>query len=219
MSNIPTKTRLAASEREIQGLRDRNVVLERLLDTSQSPQAGPSLETHSTVDKSLDAPLNSIRELDKLLDTFFDCIGALFYITDRDHADAIFKAICASDHVHVPVAKIGYNSNDLQLRTLVSEIAGMAAIGVVHFQLADPKHAPPPQVADDLYLIARNGLEAAIQYNPLRAMKLAALLAMYNIIVHATVALSYAGLFFPASMIKFVYASLRLNRSRLKPRP
>ena len=84
-------------------------------------------------------------------------------------------------------------SRSLRLRTQVAELAGMAAIGVVHSQLVDPVASPPIQLADHLYTLARYGLDFALRHDPLRAMKVAALLAMYNIIVHATVALSYAG--------------------------
>jgi hypothetical protein len=76
---------------------------------------------------------------------------------------------------------------------MAAELAGMASIGIVHAQLANPTTAPLAELGEYFYAVAKLGLDTAIVYNPLRAVKLCTLIAMYNIIIHATVALAYLG--------------------------
>ncbi|KAK1910317.1 hypothetical protein P3342_006592 [Pyrenophora teres f. teres] len=99
--------------------------------------------------------------------------------------------ITASGNNETPIGDIFSHVNSLELRTYAAELAGMAAIGVVHAQLADPAKAPPAELADYFYAIAKHGLDSAILYNPLRAMKVCVLIGMYNVVVKATVALAY----------------------------
>lgn len=135
----------------------------------------------------------TLQVLDSLLATFFDVIGKLFYIAEKDEVKSTVESLRASGHDGIPLADLVTHSRSVHLRTQVSELAGMASIAVVHAQLIDPITSPPIELADHLYTIARYGLDSALQYDPLRAMKVAALLSMYNIVVHATVALTYAG--------------------------
>ena len=127
------------------------------------------------------------------LEMFHNCVGALFYIMNREEVQSRIISMTASGHNHIPLGTFFNNGSSLELRTYAAELAGMAAIGVVHAQLADPATAPPAELADYFYVVAKHGLDAAILYNPLRAMKVCALVGMYNIIVKATVALAYIG--------------------------
>ncbi|KAG9192483.1 hypothetical protein G6011_11217 [Alternaria panax] len=145
------------------------------------------------------APDQQYASIDKIngpLDMFFNCVGALFYIMNRDDVQVSITAIEASGNGQTPLGHVFNNGSSIQLRTYAAELAGMAshtlaAIGVIHFQLADPATAPPPELADYFYAVAKHGLDSAISYSPLRAMRVCALLGMYNIVVKATVALAY----------------------------
>jgi hypothetical protein len=136
----------------------------------------------------------TVHSLHGPLETFFNCVGALFYIMDWNEVHAKVEAIAASGNSQTPLGTFFTNGSSLELRTFASELSGMAAIGVVHSQLADPTTAPPAELADYFYTVAKHGLDSAIMYNPLRAIKVCALLGMYNIIVKATVALAYIGI-------------------------
>jgi hypothetical protein len=128
------------------------------------------------------------------LEMFHNCVGALFYIMNREEIQSRIASMTASGYNHIPLGTFFNNGSSLELRTYAAELAGMAAIGVVHAQLADPATAPPAELADYFYAVAKHGLDAAILYYPLRAMKVCALLGMYNIVVKATVALAYVGI-------------------------
>jgi hypothetical protein len=142
------------------------------------------------------APNQNDANLDKIagaLDMFFNCVGALFYVMNRVDVEASIAALKASGNGHIPLGNVFSNGSTIQLRTYAAEIAGMASIGVIHSQLADPTTAPPPELADYFYAVAKHGLDSAILYDPLRAMNVCALLGMYNIVVKARVALAYIG--------------------------
>jgi hypothetical protein len=121
---------------------------------------------------------------------FLNCVGALFYIVSKDEAEESIQSI---NHISTPLGDIVAGNKDPSTTTLAAELAGMASVGVVHAQLADPAAAPPAELADYFYAVAKLGLDVAIEHSPLRAIKICALIAMYNIIVHATVALAYLG--------------------------
>jgi hypothetical protein len=132
----------------------------------------------------------TVQGLEGPLQWFFNCVGALFYITNKEE---VKKDIESLDEVHVSLGDIVTSNKDLKKITIAAELAGMASVGVVHAHLAKSATAPPVELADYFYTVAKLGLDASIRYDPLRAVKICALLAMYNVIVHATVALAYLG--------------------------
>jgi hypothetical protein len=121
-------------------------------------------------------------------------VGALFYVVNRNDVEVSIAAMKASGNGHTSLGDMLNNVSKTQLRTYAAELAGMAAIGVVHSQLADPATAPPPELADYFSAVAKHGLDSAISYCPIRAMRVCALLGMYNFVVKATVALAYVGM-------------------------
>jgi hypothetical protein len=133
----------------------------------------------------------TVHDLAGPLKWFFNCVGALFYIVNEDAVDESIQSI---KHVDMPLGDIVSANQDPKTTTIAAELAGMASIGVVHATLSDPTSAPPAELADYFYAVAKLGLDAAMEYSPLRAVKICTLVAMYNIIVHATVALSYLGI-------------------------
>lgn len=138
-------------------------------------------------------PFATLQTVDDLIDTYFGIIGKLFYVLERDIIDATLQDLRASGYATTPLSSFFSRNYSLRVRTQVAELAGMAAIAVIHAQLMDPENSPPIELADQFYTIAKHGLDFALQFHPVRAMKVAALVSMYNIVVHATVALSYAG--------------------------
>jgi hypothetical protein len=176
------------------------VDMRRLLDSRgpvQQNSAG-SFSHHATV-QALGGPL----------EWFYNCVGALFYIMNKDDVDRSIQSI---QEIQLPLGDIVEAAENLGTTTIAAELAGMAAIGVIHAQLAHPATAPPAELADYFYRVAKLGLDNAIQYNGMRAAKICALLAMYNVIVHATVALAYLGTYSDAS--KLVNVNLQTERPR-----
>lgn len=150
-----------------------------------------------------------VNGLDGLLEWFFNCVGALFYIMNRNEVQQKMEALRASPDAYTPLGDLVASGKDLHIATIAAELAGMASIGVVHAQLADPATAPPANLADYFYAVAKMGLDAAIESNPSRAVKICALLSMYNIVVHAKVALAYLGTYIHSEQSILVLISPR----------
>jgi hypothetical protein len=136
------------------------------------------------------------------IDTFFTCTGALFPTFTREEIDSVEKEIIAPSRAH------GYDwlltSTDEPIskrrKAALSELCGMAAIGLQYNSSTLPGLGLPPaggpgalEFGKAFYSISKYYLGAAIEINPLRAMKLCALLSTFNIIKHSSVALAYAG--------------------------
>jgi hypothetical protein len=136
-----------------------------------------------------DATVDGIRAA---IDMFFMCIGGLFYVFDKSDVEKTIELLVMSTK-GMTLANLVSSASSMEVRTLAAELAGMAAMGILHLRLRVPDKAPSAQLADYLYAVAKHGLDTAIQYNPLRAMKVCLLLAFYNIALHATVALAYIG--------------------------
>ncbi|KAF2828201.1 hypothetical protein CC86DRAFT_320848 [Ophiobolus disseminans] len=132
--------------------------------------------------------------LDGPLEWFFNCVGALFYIMNPDEVRQKVQLLQASSDARTPLGDLVTPRKDPRTATLAAELAGMASIGIVHANLHDSTASPPIELADYFYAVAKMGLDAAIQHNPVRAVKICALVAMYNIVVHATISLAYLDL-------------------------
>lgn len=158
--------------------------LARLLDDRGlvRPDTAASLSTRTSY--------ATVFDLKEPIDRFFNCVGALFYIMDKDEVQKNIESIRDFD---MPLGDMVTMNVDARTTTTAAELAGMAAVGVVHSRLANPAAARPAELADYFYAVSKLGLDAAIEYNPLRAVKICALIAMYNVIVHASVALAYLG--------------------------
>jgi hypothetical protein len=146
----------------------------------QDMAAAVPMRTHSATVHDLAGPLQ----------WFFNCVGSLFYIMDPEEVQRSIQSI---KHVRLPLGDMVAKNQDGRTRTIAAELAGMACIGATHAQLANPDTAPPAGLVGYFHTVASIGLDAAIEYSPLRTVKICALIATYNIIVHATVALAYLG--------------------------
>jgi hypothetical protein len=166
-----------------------SIDLAALLDTRHN-----ALHLNNITSSSMRDEFATVHGLDGPLEWFFNCVGALFYIMNRDEIQRSMEALQSSPVACIPLGDLVAPGKDLHLATVAAELAGMASIGVVHAQLADPTTAPPANLADYFYAVAKMGLDAAIECSPHRAVKICALLSMYNIVVHAKVALAYLGM-------------------------
>jgi hypothetical protein len=189
--HLTTAASKALSSSSRQGAAQQTTVLTEPLDLPGLLDARGLAHPNSVASGSTPAQHTTARDLVGPLEWFFNCVGALFYIMSPEEVDNNIQSI---QHVQVPLGDIVSANEDPKMTTIAAGLAGMAAIGVVHAALADSTAAPPTELADHFYRVAKNGLDAAIECNPLGAVKICALVAMYNIIVHATVALSYLGM-------------------------
>jgi hypothetical protein len=183
--HLTTAAGNASSSSSRQGAAPQPTVLTEPLDLPGLLDARGLQQPEGTTSRSTRAQHATVRDLVGPLEWFFNCVGALFYIMGPEEVDENIQRI---QHVQVPLGDIVLANEDPKMTTIAAGLAGMAAIGVVHATLADPA-----ELADYFYGVAKDGLDAAIECNPLGAVKICALVAMYNIIVHATVALSYLG--------------------------
>jgi hypothetical protein len=169
----------------------------------QNMAAAVPKRTHSATVHDLAGPLQ----------WFFDCVGASFYIMDPEEVQRSIESI---KHVQLPLGDMVAKNQDGRTRTIAAELAGMACIGVTHAQLANLDTAPPAELVGYFYTVAKIGLDAAIEYSPLRAVKICTLIAMYNIIVHATVALAYLGTYhmIQSQRILLTYSKILVSASR-----
>jgi hypothetical protein len=67
----------------------------------------------------------SVGKIDGSLDMFFNCVGALFYIMNRDDVQVSITAIKASGNGHAPLGDVFKDQSKSQLRTYAAELAGM----------------------------------------------------------------------------------------------
>ena len=136
---------------------------------------------------------------------FFMCLGPMFPITTAEIGQAI------SHEVLEPLQQHGLRSflaesnhaEASRKRAALSELCGMAAVGLQYDQdnlpllgRFDKQYMAEPDdvdYSDMLIRIAKCFLDDIIEINPLRAARTCALLVMWNIINHSTVALSYCG--------------------------
>jgi hypothetical protein len=188
--HLTTAASNASSSSSRQGAAQQTTVLTEPLDLPGLLDARGLAQPNSVASSSTRAQHATARDLAGPLEWFFNCVGALFYIMKPEEVDESIQSI---QHVQVPLGDIVLANEDPKMTTIAAGLAGMAAIGVIHATLADPTTGPPAELADYFYEVAKSGLDAAIECNPLGAVKICALVAMYNIIVHATVALSYLG--------------------------
>lgn len=103
--------------------------------------------------------------------------GVLFQVYSSEQQKAIFHEVYC-DQTRPPSM------------AAICELCCVAAVGTQYSagQIG-------PQTGEELYSIAKHLLDDVITLSPLRAMKVSTLLAVYNIVNHATVSLVYIGMF------------------------
>ena len=125
---------------------------------------------------------------------FFLRTGILFYVFSRDQVDKALETLLGNnlndDSLLTDVLKV---STDAQSKASICELCGMAAVGILYMRGNEASGTITPELASTFYSIAKHFLDNAIEADPLRSTKVCALLALYNIVLHATVALAYVG--------------------------
>ncbi|KAH7061420.1 hypothetical protein B0J12DRAFT_294425 [Macrophomina phaseolina] len=104
---------------------------------------------------------------------FIKCTGVLFHIFTKEQGDRAFDDIMC-------------NAESAVSKLSMCEVCASAAVGSQYSQGKVPAH-----VGHQFYDVARHLLDDAIQLDPLRGMKICALLAMYNIVIKGSVAFAY----------------------------
>jgi hypothetical protein len=140
----------------------------------------------------------SVGTVKRAVDMFYRSTGLLFYIVPKAQIDSILADATESAHCNfpedAPFTTVLKSSTSLQARARLAELCGMAAIGLLYLRISDEERAPPAKLGHYFYSITKQMLDSSIEANPLRAMKVCALLTLYNIYVKAGVALAYVGM-------------------------
>lgn len=136
---------------------------------------------------SLVIPSSSITQA--AVDSFFSSSGKLFHVFSRNHISGYYENVFGSDGCPVPSQKAA-----------ICCLAAVAAVGVQY-------NADDFELGTDgvFYDVARHFFENLMEEQPLDAIKVCTLLAMYNIMNKATVSLAYIGSysFSPQDVISF----------------
>jgi hypothetical protein len=141
------------------------------------------------------SPLVTVATVRSAVDMFFKATGLLFYVFPKEQADSIQHDLLneAEYPGDTPFTAILRKSNSAHKRAQLAEICGVAGVGLLYLRLLDKQQPPPLGLSDYFYSTTKQMLDSTIETNPLRAMKVCALLAMYNIVVKGSVALAYVG--------------------------
>ena len=126
---------------------------------------------------------------------FLQSAGMLFHCFTRKQADNILdNEFGLFEHPDkTSLWDILKRETNIQRNAQLAELCGMAAVGILYLRLQSQNNMPSAESAGYIYSTTRLLLDSSIQANPLRAIKVCALLAMYNIVLKGTVALAYIG--------------------------
>ncbi|KAJ4286421.1 hypothetical protein N0V90_013120 [Kalmusia sp. IMI 367209] len=121
---------------------------------------------------------------------YFQSTAAHFYVISEYQAREILARALDRYTEGTIFNQAVYDANTGEERARIAEIAGMAAIGLLYNQVAEHKagHYNPDRY---FYAVAREFFYDATEVDPLRAMKIRALLAMYNLLGKARSAIIY----------------------------
>ncbi|PVH91520.1 hypothetical protein DM02DRAFT_704475 [Periconia macrospinosa] len=133
----------------------------------------------------------SLKSIRAALDRFFACVGSLFYVLDQSELDRAMENITTTPKL--TFLELYNRPANLEITKRLSELAGVLAVGMLYLRAKAPEKAPSSEAATFYYTIGKHGLDSVINYSPLRAMKLCALFAFYNLSLHPSVALAYIG--------------------------
>lgn len=148
------------------------------------------------------------------MQVFFRACGVLFYVFSREQEEESYS-YCNKTKERAIADAVNHRP-DVQDGIVLAEISGMAAVGTLYLRVSGVEDVPSSDMADYYYAIAKHLLDDAIVASPLRAMKVCVLLALYNIVLHATVALAYIG---KSSHQQSSPVLTAWHRTRLESRP
>ncbi|KAF2121462.1 hypothetical protein BDV96DRAFT_213376 [Lophiotrema nucula] len=124
------------------------------------------------------------------VDIFFKSSCLLFYIIPKEQIETILMGDLQQPD-ETPFVEVLSTCSTLEARARLAELCGMAAVGLLYLRESDDQTNPPARLGDYFYNMTKQLLDSAIEANPFRAMKVCALLCMYNIYIHAQVAVAF----------------------------
>lgn len=171
--------------------------------TSHPESSNDAVSMHaSSIPCELLDPINIIAALEQGVDAFFNCTGSIFYIYEQSEAQNSLAIV--REHIK----SMGPRSFQSLLRDSVYQyqkaamcsVCIIAAVGLQYTRDAIPAmgFAPSRQSGTFCYVnffleMTKTLMDAVIEINILEAIKVCAASCVYNTILHATVALAYAG--------------------------
>ncbi len=134
-------------------------------------------ESSQTTDKSsvFDYIHSQQSNFEKAADTLLKVSGLVFRVYSPEQQRDILQ------HVY-------HDSERTSSKAAICELCSLAAVGT---QFSGGEI--PPDNGDIMYSMAKQFLDDVIAVSPLRALKVVTLLAVYNMLNHATVSLAYIG--------------------------
>ncbi|KAF2395715.1 hypothetical protein EJ06DRAFT_260707 [Trichodelitschia bisporula] len=143
----------------------------------------------------------AVATLTSAIDTFYLGTGIMFYVMPKTEGYNLLSQF----HTEfgggdgTTLGRMFCEPLDQQSKVLLCELAGMAAVGLQYgrdpipaLRFEGTKAAGTLEFVDSFYMISKHFLEAVIQFDPVRAIRSCALLALFNVIAHSTMALAYA---------------------------
>jgi len=112
---------------------------------------------------------------EKAADTLLKVSGLVFRVYNSEQQRDILR-------------QVYHESEGPSSKAAICELCTVAAVGT-QFSAGQI----PPETGDVMYTMAKHYLDNVIAASPLRALKVVTLLAMYNMVNHATVSLAYIG--------------------------
>jgi hypothetical protein len=123
------------------------------------------------------------------VDVFFRCTCLLFYTIPKEQVEAILDGDFQMPN-DTPFVSVIEQASSQQKKARLGELCGMAAVGMLFLREREDD-VYPAQLAEFLYSMTKQSLDSAIEANPFRAMKVCALLCMYNVYTKARVAAAF----------------------------
>jgi hypothetical protein len=177
---------------------DRTISTPNNFHTLQSNQQNPhdenrvSLQRYDFYENFPDSHFVTISTVRRAVAMYFKAPGLLFHVINEGDAGRLLDQAFENYEEMTMFRNVIHNSTTSLERARLAEIAGMAAVGLLYLYWGD--HQPGDSRIDAyFYNIARQCLDDAIGTDPLRAMKVCAFIALYNMVVKARVAIVYIG--------------------------
>ncbi|KAH7132555.1 hypothetical protein B0J11DRAFT_503723 [Dendryphion nanum] len=123
--------------------------------------------------------------------SYYLSTGQLFYVNPEDHVNNIVEEILGDYQPTETFTAVLSAASTLQTKGKLAELCGMAAVGLCYLRLSDQEKFGSPHLCDFFYMTAKDLFDSSIEANSLRAIKLCALFAIYNILKKARVAHAY----------------------------
>ncbi|KAI9166566.1 Peroxisome proliferation transcriptional regulator [Paramyrothecium foliicola] len=163
-----------------------------VVKSQQTPTLTPDMSQLSATPKHWADSLQ-VSTIKDSVSMFLRSAGMLFHVFTKKQVDALFEEVLPAEQYpgNLSFLDVLREETNAQHHAQLAELCGMAAVGTLYCRLPGNGAGPPAEVAEFLYSLTKVMLDNSIEANPLRAMKVCALLTIYNIVLKATVAFTY----------------------------